>query len=164
VQRCNWHADGNPDAFGVPVGRGGPISRLSPLDAPNLVLRHFEFRLRFEGNVRGNWPTPSSGPCRATWAPATVSLRSVNFPDRHVRVVAGSVPRIDPFDGQRRLRPGDELRAASPGLADARRCRCGAHPTEPRAYLAHDGNGRLVVTRHGSRPHRTRTPPRSGSG
>jgi len=146
VQRLYWNEDGTP-SFGVPVGRGGPISRLSPLDAPNLVLRHFEFRLRFEGNVR-ELADSQFRIVPGNLGARTVSLRSVNFPDRHVRVVAGSVPRIDPFEDNDAYGRATSF-VREPGLADRSALSLRLHPTEPRAYLAHDGNGRLVVTRPG---------------
>ncbi|WP_330274793.1 family 43 glycosylhydrolase [Lentzea sp. NBC_00516] len=142
VQKLHWNADGTP-SFGVPVGRGGPVVRLSPLDAPSLVVRHYEYRLRVDGNVR------DVGDSQFRFVPGflgagTVAVQSVNFPDRYVRV-DGDVIRIDPFEDT------DVYgRAASfvrvPGLADggAVSLRAGAD-----TYLAHD-NGRVVLSRPGS--------------
>ncbi|WP_229072834.1 glycoside hydrolase family 43 protein [Actinoplanes sp. DH11] len=39
VQKLYWHEDGTP-LFGIPVGDGGPIVRLSPADAPQWFVRH----------------------------------------------------------------------------------------------------------------------------
>ncbi|MGK5679590.1 glycoside hydrolase family 43 protein [Actinoplanes sp. URMC 104] len=39
VQRLYWHPDGTP-LFGVPVGDGGPIVRISPADRPDDFVRH----------------------------------------------------------------------------------------------------------------------------
>lgn len=39
VQKLYWHPDGTP-LFGIPVGDGGPIVRLSPSDAPQSFVRH----------------------------------------------------------------------------------------------------------------------------
>ncbi|MCY1142605.1 glycoside hydrolase family 43 protein [Actinoplanes sp. Pm04-4] len=39
VQRLYWHPDGTP-LFGVPVGDGGPIIRLSPATRPDDYIRH----------------------------------------------------------------------------------------------------------------------------
>ena len=145
VQRLHWNEDGTP-SFGVPVGRGGPISRLSPLDAPHLVVRHFEFRLRVEGNVRELADT------QFRFVPGhlgtgTVSLRSVNFPDRHVRVAEDSMLRVDPFeDTDAYGRASSFMR--EPGLAD-RSAVSLRLSTDARAYLSHDGSGRLVVARPG---------------
>jgi GH43 family beta-xylosidase len=142
VQRLHWNADGTP-SFGVPVGRGGPISRLSPLDAPSLVVRHYEYRLRVDGNVR------DVGDSQFRFVPGflgagTVAVQSVNFPDRYVRV-DGDVVRIDPFeDTDAYGRAASFVRV--PGLADAGAVslRVGAD-----TYLAHD-NGRVVLSRPGS--------------
>jgi GH43 family beta-xylosidase len=148
VQKLYWNEDGTP-SFGVPVGRGGPISRLSPLDTPVLVLRHFEFRLRFEGNVRELADSQFRfGP--GNLGAGTVSLRSVNFPDRHVRIAEDGQLRIDPFeDTDAYGRATSFLR--EPGLAD-RSAVSLRLPTEAGAYLAHDGSGRLVVAHPGRGP------------
>ncbi|MEU3644655.1 family 43 glycosylhydrolase [Lentzea sp. NPDC034063] len=142
VQRLHWNADGTP-SFGVPVGRGGPISRLSPLDAPALVVRHYEYRLRVDGNVR------EVADSQFRFVPGflgagTVAVQSVNFPDRYVRV-DGDAIRIDPFeDTDAYGRAASFVRV--PGLADraAVSLRVGAD-----TYLAHD-NGRVVLSRPGS--------------
>ncbi|MCM4077367.1 glycoside hydrolase family 43 protein [Paractinoplanes hotanensis] len=39
VQRLYWHPDGTP-LFGVPVGDGGPIVRITPADRPDDYVRH----------------------------------------------------------------------------------------------------------------------------
>ncbi|SMC92868.1 family 43 glycosylhydrolase [Lentzea albidocapillata] len=142
VQKLHWNADGTP-SFGVPVGRGGPIVRLSPVDAPSLVVRHYEYRLRVDGNVR------DLGDSQFRFVPGllgagTVAVQSVNFPDRYVRV-DGDVIRIDPFeDTDAYGRAASFVRV--PGLADrgAVSLRVGAD-----TYLAHD-NGRVVLSRPGS--------------
>ncbi|MBP2479610.1 GH43 family beta-xylosidase [Crossiella equi] len=150
VQRLHWNADGTP-SFGVPVGKGGPISRLFPLDAPELVVRHWEYRLRVDGEVRELADTQFRFVPGFTGS-GTVALQSVNFPDRYVRQDGGGF-RIDPFAGTEAYR-----RAASfvrePGLADRRAVslRLSADTT---AYLAHD-SGRLVVAVPGS-AHQART-------
>jgi GH43 family beta-xylosidase len=95
VQRLYWHRDGTP-LFGVPVGRGGPIVRLSPADAPAAFVRHFGYVLRVDTDVRELADT------QYRFVPgfagdATESIQSVNFPDRYIRVVDGAV-RIDPFE------------------------------------------------------------------
>ncbi|SDO33898.1 family 43 glycosylhydrolase [Lentzea jiangxiensis] len=141
VQRLHWNADGTP-SFGVPVGRGGPIVRLSPGDAPALVVRHHEYRLRVDGNVR------DVADSQFRFVPGflgagTVALQSVNFPDRYVRVSPDAIT-IDPFEDTDAYG-----RAASfvrlPGLSDrsAVSLRAGTD-----TYLAHD-NGRLVLSRPG---------------
>ena len=142
VQKLEWNEDGTP-SFGVPVGKGGPISRLSPLDAPHLFVRHFEFRLRVEGNVRELADSQFRfGPGHL--GARTVSLASVNFPDRYVRV--SDILRIDPYeDSDAYGRTASFVR--EPGLAD-RSAVSLRLITEPGAYLAHD-NGRLVVARPG---------------
>jgi GH43 family beta-xylosidase len=39
VQKVYWHEDGTP-LFGIPVGSGGPIVRLSPADRPRSFVKH----------------------------------------------------------------------------------------------------------------------------
>lgn len=143
VQRLHWNEDGTP-SFGVPVGKGGQIVRFFPLDAPHLVVRHAEFRLRVEGNVR-EVADSQFRLVPGLLGAGTVSVRSVNFPDRHV-VAGPGVLRIEPFADT------DAYGAAAsfvrvPGLAD-RDAVSLRLSTDRKAYLAHD-NGRLVVTRPG---------------
>ncbi|GAB3443467.1 family 43 glycosylhydrolase [Actinophytocola sediminis] len=144
VQPLAWNEDGTP-SFGVPIGQGGPISRLSPLDAPNLVVRHFEYRLRVDGNVRELADSQFRfGPGHL--GAATVSIAAVTHPDRYV--LAGEVPRIEPYADD------DAYGAATsferrPGLADPDAVSLRLI-TDPGGYLAHDGSGRLVVARPGT--------------
>jgi GH43 family beta-xylosidase len=143
VQKLYWNEDGTP-AFGVPVGRGGTVVRLSPLDARNLFVRHAEFRLRVEGNVRevaDSWFRFTPGNLGA----GTVSVQSVNFPNHYVRAGEG-VLRVEPFADT-----DDYGRSTSffrvPGLAD-RSAVSLRLLTDSGAYIAHD-RGRLVVARPG---------------
>jgi len=143
VQRLEWNQDGTP-AFGVPVGAGGSISRLSPLDAPHLFVRHHEFRLRLDGAVRELADTQFRfGPGHL--GAATVSLASVNHPDRYVRIA--DVARIDPYEDSEAYGAATSF-VRRPGLAD-REAVSLRLITDPGAYLAHDGSGRLVVARPG---------------
>ncbi|MFD5828926.1 family 43 glycosylhydrolase [Lentzea sp. NPDC060358] len=142
VQRLHWNADGTP-SFGVPVGRGGPIVRLSPVDSPSLVVRHYEYRLRVDGNVR------DVADSQFRFVPGflgagTVAVQSVNFPDRYVRVDSDAI-RIDPYeDTDAYGRAASFVRV--PGLAEgpAVSLRVGAD-----TYLAHD-TGRFVVSTPGN--------------
>ena len=83
VQRLYWHPDGTP-LFGVPVGDGGPIVRISLADRQNDFVRHNDdgaivveraprdlaaTQFRFEAQQDG-----------------TEAIRSVDHPDRYVRV------------------------------------------------------------------------------
>ncbi|WP_158843560.1 family 43 glycosylhydrolase [Saccharothrix deserti] len=144
VQRVHWNADGTP-SFGVPVGKGGPLVRLSPLDAPNLFVRHYEYRLRVDGNVR------EVADSQFRFVPGflgagTVAVQSVNFPDRYARVVDPTAVRVDPYeDTDAYGRAASFVRV--PGLTDrgAVSLRLAG---DPEAYLAHD-NGRLVVSKPG---------------
>jgi GH43 family beta-xylosidase len=142
VQKLEWNEDGTP-SFGVPVGKGGPVSRLSPLDAPNLFVRHFEFRLRVEGNVRELADSQFRfGPGHL--GAGTVSLASVNFPGRYVRVA--DILRVDPFeDTDAYGRAASFVRERGLADPDAVSLRL---VTDSRAYLAHE-SGRLVVARPG---------------
>ncbi|PPK94601.1 GH43 family beta-xylosidase [Kineococcus xinjiangensis] len=109
VQKVYWHPDGTP-LFGVPVGTGGPIVRLSPADVRSAAyVRHAEFVLRVDEAPR------ELADSQFRFVPGlagagTESIQSVNFPDRYVRIVDGEV-RIDP------VQPGD---AAAP-MASFRR-------------------------------------------
>ncbi len=93
VQKLYWHSDGTP-MFGVPVGAGGPIVRLSPFTERRSFVRHYAFVLRVDPDVRKlddtqfRFGTGFAGG-------DTESIQSVNYPDRYVRVVDGAV-RIDP--------------------------------------------------------------------
>ncbi|GAB1513574.1 family 43 glycosylhydrolase [Actinophytocola sp. KF-1] len=143
VQELYWNEDGTP-AFGVPVGTGGRVVQLSPYDARDLVVRHAEFRLRVEGNVRevaDSWFRCTPGHLGA----GTVAVRSVNFPDRYVTAGDG-VPRIEPYaDTDAYGRATSFVRV--PGLADPAGVSLRLLD-DPGAYLAHD-SGRLVVARPG---------------
>jgi GH43 family beta-xylosidase len=143
VQKLYWNEDGTP-SFGAPVGKGGTVIRLSPLDAVDLVVRHAEFRLRVEGNVRevaDSWFRFVPGHLGA----GTVSVQSVNFPDHYLRAADG-VLRIEPF-----AETDDYGRATSfvrvPGLANRSDVSLRLLD-DSGAYIAHD-NGRLVVARPG---------------
>ena len=93
VQKLYWHRDGTP-LFGVPVGAGGPIVRLSPADAPTAFVRHREFAVRVETDVRELADTQFRF-VDGFAGDGTESLQSVGFPDRYLRVVDGTV-RLDP--------------------------------------------------------------------
>lgn len=143
VQRLYWNEDGTP-SFGVPVGKGGPVVRLSPLDARHLVVRHAEFRLRVEGNVReaaDTWFRLVPGHFGA----GTVSVQSVNFPDRAIQAGDG-VLRIEPFADTDVYGTATSF-VRVPGLAD-RSAVSLRLLSDSKAYLSHD-NGRLVVARPG---------------
>ncbi|RKN34028.1 family 43 glycosylhydrolase [Micromonospora musae] len=115
AQRLYWHPDGTP-LFGVPVGRGGPIVRLSPADAPSTFVRHHTYALRVDPRVR------ELADSQFRFVPGfagggTVSLQSVNFPDRYWRVDGTSL-RIEP------VQEGDGFGAQAsfrrvPGLANS---------------------------------------------
>jgi GH43 family beta-xylosidase len=127
VQRLYWHRDGTP-LFGVPVGAGGPILRLSPADAPRAFMRHAEFVLRVDAAVR------ELADSQFRFVPGfagtgTESIQSVNFPDRYVRVVGDTV----------RLDPAAEA-GADPAASSFRRIRAGAGV----ALKLADDTGRFV--------------------
>ncbi|MFC0506559.1 family 43 glycosylhydrolase [Micromonospora costi] len=146
AQRLYWHEDGTP-LFGVPVGAGGPIVRLSPADAPSTVVRHYAYVLRVDRDVRELADT------QFRFVPGlagedTVSIRSVNFPDRYWRVDGASL-RIDPVeDGDayaaqasfRRVRGLANRNAVSLELSD-----------RPGVYVRHAGGGLTVDGPAGSR-------------
>jgi GH43 family beta-xylosidase len=91
VQRLYWHPDGTP-LFGVPVGKGGPIVRLSPTGASGSYVRHDGTALRIERAPRDLAATQFRFVPAADGAEA---IQSVNLPGRHLRVVDGAV-LLDP--------------------------------------------------------------------
>lgn len=87
VQKLYWHPDGTP-LFGVPVGTGGPIVRLSPADQPKQFVTHngTDLVVRQPSHVLSDTQfrfVPRAG--------GTEAIQSVDFPDRYVRVVDGAV-------------------------------------------------------------------------
>ncbi|MBN1172583.1 MAG: family 43 glycosylhydrolase [Micromonosporaceae bacterium] len=89
VQRLYWNHDGTP-LFGVPVGEGGPIVRLSPADAPAAFVRHLDGVVRVDTDVR----TLADSQFRFVTGLAgagTESIASVDFPDRYLCIVDGAV-------------------------------------------------------------------------
>ncbi|ACU35806.1 family 43 glycosylhydrolase [Actinosynnema mirum] len=151
VQRVHWNDDGTP-SFGVPVGKGGPISRLSPLDAPTLFVRHYDYKLRVDGNVR----TVADSQFRFVpgfFGAGTVALQSVNYPNRYARVVDGVTIRVDPYeDSDAYGRAASFVRVE--GLADKTAVSLRPHDSRT-GYLSHD-SGRLVVAEPGSSDARKR--------
>jgi hypothetical protein len=140
VQRLYWHPDGSP-LFGVPVGEGGPIVRLSPADARSAFVRHFEYVLRVDRGVRELADTQFRFVPGLAGA-GTESIRSVNFPDRYVRVAGGTI-RIDPVE------PGGEFA----GQASFRRIPRGRgvllRVADSGTYVRHD-RGRLTTGTSGT--------------
>ena len=93
VQKLYWNADGTP-AFGVPVGPGGPVVRLSPGDARTSFVRHDGAAVRVDRDVpqvADSWFRFVPGLA----GPGTESLQSVNAPDRYL-VVVGTEVRLEP--------------------------------------------------------------------
>ena len=89
VQRLYWHPDGTP-LFGVPVGAGGPIVRLSP--AENVFVAHTDAVLRTARAPH------DLGATQFRFVPApdgTETIQSVDRPDLYVRVDDDQV-RLDP--------------------------------------------------------------------
>jgi hypothetical protein len=118
--------------------------RLSPLDAPDFVVRHAEFRLRVEGDVpevADSWFRFTPGHLGA----GTVSIQSVNYPNRYVCSSDG-VLRIEQFV------ESDEYGTIAsfvrvPGLAD-RSAVSLRLLSDSGVYIAHEA-GRLVIARPG---------------
>ncbi len=94
VQKVYWHGDGTP-MFGVPVGKGGPIVRLSPANDPRSFVRHAGFVLRVDEDPYELADTQFRFLPGFAGA-GTESLQSVNFPDRYVHVGNGVVT-LSPF-------------------------------------------------------------------
>jgi GH43 family beta-xylosidase len=128
VQKLYWHRDGTP-LFGVPVGKGGPIVRLSPVDSRGAFVRHEDGALVVRRDVR-ELATSQFRFVAGGAGDGTESIQSVDLPDRYIAVVDGTV-RLDPVaTAFRRVRgaTGVALRLAA----------------DPGRYLTHD-QGRLTV-------------------
>ncbi|MFC5943484.1 AbfB domain-containing protein [Micromonospora harpali] len=137
VQRLYWHGDGSP-LFGVPVGEGGPIVRLSPADARTAYVRHWEYVLRVDSGVRELADT------QFRFVPGlagtgTESLRSVNFPDRYVRVVDATVQIVPVAAGSPEATSASFRRVPRDGGGISLQL-----AGDATAYLRHD-RGRLIV-------------------
>jgi glycosyl hydrolase family 43 len=89
VQRLYWHPDGTP-LFGVPVGAGGPIVRLSP--AAGFFINHADSVLRA---VRAPHDLGATQFRFVAAADGTETIQSVDRPDLHIRVDGDQV-RLDP--------------------------------------------------------------------
>jgi GH43 family beta-xylosidase len=89
VQKLYWHPDGTP-LFGVPVGAGGPIVRISPAGRPGDFLRHSDL-LRVEKAPRDLASTQFRF---AALDGGAESIESVDLPGQFLRV-DGSTVRLD---------------------------------------------------------------------
>lgn len=150
VQRLYWNEDGTP-AFGVPVGEGGPIVRLSPMDAPRAYVRHYAYRVRVDTDVR----QVADSQFRIVpgfLGSGRVALRSVNFPDRYLRV-DGTELRIDPYADTDDY-GHDSGFVLEAGLADHRAVSLRLS-ADRHAYVLHR-DGRLTVGRPRGRADRER--------
>jgi GH43 family beta-xylosidase len=90
IQRLYWHPDGTP-LFGVPVGDGGPIVRLSPNDRPQDFVRHDNNAVRVDRSPRDLAAT------QFRFLPAengTESLQSVDHPTLYIHV-SGTAVTLD---------------------------------------------------------------------
>jgi GH43 family beta-xylosidase len=87
VQKLYWHEDGTP-LFGIPVGDGGPIVRLSPADAPRWFVRHTEDAVRTEKAPRDLEKTQFRF---VKAADGTETIQSVDEPTKFVTVSGTTV-------------------------------------------------------------------------
>lgn len=150
LQRLHWNENGTP-SFGVPVGKGGPVIRLSPMDAPRARVRHYDYRLRVDSDVR----EVADSQFRIVpgfLGPDRIALRSVNFPDRYVRIV-GTQLQLAPYDDSDAYGRSASL-VRLPGLADSTGMSLELSD-RPGLFVSHD-RGRLTVTRPTSRAERER--------
>ncbi len=88
VQKVYWHPDGTP-LFGIPVGEGGPIVRLSPADAKQSFLRHTD-----AGAVRIDRAPRELEQTQFRFVAAadgSETVQSVDQPDKFLHVEAGAV-------------------------------------------------------------------------
>lgn len=131
AQRLYWHPDGSP-LFGVPVGPGGPIVRLQPTGRRQSFVRHAEFLLRVDDAPHALEDTQFRF-VDGHAGGGTVSLQSVDFPDRYVRV-DGAVVRLEPVEADTGW-----AAAASFRRADLRRGTTLRSVADPSVYLQADG-------------------------
>ncbi|BCB91061.1 family 43 glycosylhydrolase [Phytohabitans suffuscus] len=128
VQKLYWHRDGTP-LFGVPVGKGGPIVRLSPVDSRAALVHHDGSALLVRRDVR-ELATSQFRFVAGAAGDGTESIQSVDLPDRYISVVDGTVQLTATATAFHRLRGprGIALRLAA----------------DPGRYLTHD-RGRLTL-------------------
>ncbi|WP_063746513.1 family 43 glycosylhydrolase [Catenuloplanes japonicus] len=134
VQKVYWHEDGTP-MFGIPVGEGGPIVRISPADARRAFVRHAA-----DGSVGVPVAPRELADSQFRFVPGlagagTESVQAVSRPDRYLRVVDGVV----------RVAAG----TADPGRASFTRIKRSGGialrlAADPAVYLRHD-RGALVT-------------------
>ncbi|BBH71412.1 hypothetical protein ACTI_80970 [Actinoplanes sp. OR16] len=116
VQKLYWHEDGTP-LFGIPVGDGGPIVRLSPADAPRSFVRHTDDVIKAE---KAPYDLEKTQFRFVKAADGTETIQSVDEPAKFVTVTgtvvslsaAGTpVTRVASRDGVTvRVAPGRYLR------------------------------------------------------
>ncbi|WP_045741778.1 family 43 glycosylhydrolase [Actinoplanes rectilineatus] len=87
VQKLYWHEDGTP-LFGIPVGDGGPIVRLSPADAPRSFVRHVDDAVRVDRAPRELEQTQFRFVAAAD---GTESVQSVDEPTKYLAVAGTAV-------------------------------------------------------------------------
>ncbi|GAB7051443.1 glycoside hydrolase family 43 protein [Catenuloplanes indicus] len=134
VQKLYWHPDGTP-LFGIPVGSGGPIVRVSPAGMRRAFIRH---------DPAAGAVTVPDGPrdlehTQFRFLPAadgTETIQCVSHPGRYLRVDGGTVTAGEParFRRQRRAGGGITLQLA----------------TEPDLYLRHERGTLVAGTRPGA--------------
>ncbi|GIE74171.1 hypothetical protein Aph02nite_01210 [Actinoplanes philippinensis] len=87
VQKLYWHEDGTP-LFGVPVGSGGPIVRLSPADRPRSFVKHVGDAFQVDHAPRELELTQFRF---VKAADGTETVQSVDQPAKYLTVSGGSV-------------------------------------------------------------------------
>jgi GH43 family beta-xylosidase len=100
VQRVYWHPDGTP-LFGVPVGDGGPILRITPLDRPQDYVRHTDDGLIVVERAPRNLAATQFR--FETQADGTEAIRSVDRPDQVLAVDGDTVKLAATATGFRRV-------------------------------------------------------------
>ncbi|GAB7036432.1 MULTISPECIES: glycoside hydrolase family 43 protein [Catenuloplanes] len=133
VQKLYWHADGTP-MFGIPVGAGGPIVRISPADARGAFVHHDGTAVTVPVAPRDLEHTQF----RFVPGPdGTETIQTVSHPDRHLQVTGGTVTVAagtapTPFRRVRRPGGGIALHLATDPAVHLRHDR-GTLTTGPRA-------------------------------
>ncbi len=147
VQKLYWNADGTPD-FGIPLADGPLPVRLRSSNVAGRHVRHFEYRARLDSDVRPLADSQFQVVAGLAGA-GTVSLRSVNFPDRYLRGRADATVWIDQpgdadFATQASFHPGPGL--SGPGVSYQWAARNGAY-LRHYAYLMTVGPPRTPLER-----------------
>lgn len=113
IQRLYWHPDGTP-LFGIPIGDGGPIVRISPADHPQDFVRHDDANtLRLERAPRDLAATQFRFLPQSDGAEF---IQSVDHPTRYLHIAGNQVTLDTAPSSFRRVTTRTGLKLESGGL------------------------------------------------